>query len=253
MNNAPTPDGRGQDRPNDAEPFFPSEGSFHPVVPLSEVGDTPAPLTPINPADVGQPAEAAWAREAHRARLKEEEETLVPLRTARARGARQSWLVTASVIALSVVAGVASGTYLIWSSPRAHETQPPARVEAEAPSLPPAPAVEQDAAVAKVEHVNEAVKVEKPTEVAKAEKPAEVSHEPKPAQPPQPTPRPERPARAAVEPREVTPAPKPTRTQSAASSRPRVTTAEPRPPAARTLPISSPPPSAKSKKVIQWP
>ncbi|MFL6337307.1 MAG: hypothetical protein ACJ754_28745 [Pyrinomonadaceae bacterium] len=255
MNNAPTPDGRGQDRPNDAEPLFPSEGSFNPVVPLSEVGHGPAPLTHVNPADVGKPAEAAWAREAHRARLKEEE-TLVPARAARARRARQSWFAAAAVIALSVVAGLASGTYLIWSSQRAHEAQTPARVEAEAPSLPPAPAVEQEKAVAKVERPNESAKVEKPSEVAKAEKPEEVSHAPKPAQPPQPAPRTERPTRAAAEPKEVA-APQPARVRSAASSRPRVTTAEKRPPAPqtaeRTPPISSPPPTAKSRKVIQWP
>jgi hypothetical protein len=258
MNNAPTPDGRGQDRPHDAEPFFPSEGTFNPVVPLSEVGRMPAPLAPSNPADVGRPAEAAWARAAHRARLKEEEETLVPSPAARARRARRSWPVTASVIALSVVAGLASGTYLIWSSQRAHETQPPAQVAAEVPTLPPPPAPVADT---KVEKVNEPADEEKPREVAKAEKPNEAAPAPKQSPPfrpaPTPEPRAERPTRAAAEPRELTPAPKPTRTQSAAPTRPRVTTADKQRPASqpseRTLPISSPPATARSKKVIQWP
>lgn len=248
-NDAATPDGRGPERPNDAEPFFPSEGTFNAVVPLSEVGRAPAPLSPPNPADVGLPAEAAWARAAHRARLKEDEETLVPARAARAHRARRSWLVTGSVIALSVVAGLASGTYLIWSSQRAQEAPPPAQVAAEAPAPPP-PSV----ADSKVEKVNEPADEVKPREVAKAERPIEVAPAPKASPPlqPAPTPRAARPARAAAEPEELTPAPKPARTQRAAPTRPRVTTAETRP-AARTPPISTPPPSAKSKKVIQWP
>jgi hypothetical protein len=258
LNNAPTPEGRGQERPPAAEPFFPSEGPFNPVVPLSEIGNAPAVLPAVDPADVGEPAEAAWARQAHRAKLKEEEETLVPSRAGRARGRRQSWLIPASVIALSVAAGLASGTYLIWSSQRAPEPQPPARVATEATILPPAPDAtpapvkEQETATTKVERAAEPAGDEKPTEVAKAEKSVEAAHAPKQAPPPpQPAPRAERVARAA-EVKEVTPAPKPARTQSAPTPRPRVTTAETHPPA-RTPPISSPPPSAKSKKVIQWP
>jgi cytoskeletal protein RodZ len=263
MNEAPTPDGRGQDRPRDAEPFFPSEGTFNPVVPLSEIGRRPANLPAVDPADVGRPAEAAWAREAHRARLKEEEETLVPARNRRARGVRRPWLVPASVIALSVAAGLASGSYLIWSSQRAQQSQPPARVAAEAtapapaPDASPAPAAEQEAAATKSEKAGEPARDERPGEVAKAEKssgpaPAKGAQRQEPP-PPQPAPRAERAARAAAaEAKEATPAPKPARTQSAPTPRPRVSTAETHPPA-RTPPISSPPPSARSKKVIQWP
>src|SRR5215207_7884236 len=101
MNNASTPGGRGQERPNDAGPFFPSEGSFNPVVPLSELEHAPAPLPAVDAADVGRPAEAAWAREEYRASRagpKDEETTLVPART---RGERRPWAVTAVVIALS--------------------------------------------------------------------------------------------------------------------------------------------------------
>lgn len=249
MNNAPTPDGQGQDRPHDAEPFFPSEGSFNPVVPLSEIGHAHASLPSVNPADVGKPAEAAWAREAHRARWKEDEETLVPSR-AGARRARRSWVATAAVIALSVVAGLASGTYLIWSAQRAKSSQPSTEVAAEAPALPPTPVEEQAEALPKVERVNESAAVEKPKprEVAKAEKTDEAAHAPKQLPPLQPAPRAERIARAAAEVKETTtPAPKPARTQSASPSRPRPTNTETQPP------ISSPPPSAKSKKVIQWP
>lgn len=258
MNNAPTPDGRGQDRPNDAEPFFPSEGSFNAVVPLSEIGHAHASLPAVNPADVGKPAEAAWAREAHRARLKEDEETLVPSRAGKARRARRSWFATAAVIALSVVAGLASGTYLIWSAQRAKPEQTPSAVVAEAPAPPPAPVAEQAEALPKVEPVHESADNEKPREVAKADKTNEAAPAPKQSPPLQPAPRAERVARvAAAEAKETTPAPKPVRTQSATPARPRLTNADKRPPApapsARTLPISSPPPTANSKKVIQWP
>jgi hypothetical protein len=264
MNNASTADGPGQDVPQDAEPFFPSEGTFNAVVPLSEVGRAPAPLPPVDAAA----AESAWARDGHRAALKEEEEetTLVPARRGGARGttvpgARRSRVFPAAVIALSITAGLASGSYFIWSSQRAPAAQQTApsdaatRVEAEAPTLQPAnaatpaPVVEEVEADAKAGRADEAAKAEKAGEVVKAEKspePARVA----------PTPRAARPARAAAaEVREVTPAPKPARSQSAPTPRPRVTTAERRPPrpTARTLPISSPPPSAKSKKVIQWP
>ncbi|HWS90349.1 MAG TPA: hypothetical protein VN282_25485 [Pyrinomonadaceae bacterium] len=251
MSNASTPEGRGPERPHDAEPFFPSEGTFNPVVPFSEIGETPAPLTlpAVDPADVGKPAEAAWAREAHRAGRKEEEETLVPSRAARAPRGRPSWLVPAVVIAISVVAGLASGSYLIWSAQRAREATPPAQVAAEAPALPPAPPAEQAESPTKVEEVREPVEDKKSGEVAKAEKSAEPSPAPKPAPSPQPAPRAEQVARAA-EARETKPAPRPARTPSAAPARPRLTTAARQPPAP---PISSPPPTSKSKKVIQWP
>jgi hypothetical protein len=257
LSNAPTPEGRGPERPNDTEPLFPSEGPFNPVVPLSEIDDAPAPLTlpAVDPADVGKPAEAAWAREAHRAGRKEEEETLVAPRAARAPRGRPSWLAPAVVIAVSVVAGLASGTYLIWSSQRAAEPQRSAQAAPEAPppqpapttAATPAPVLEKAEASdesAKVERSNESATVERSNEVVKVEKPREAAR-------PAPTPR------ADAEAREVKPAPKPARTQSAAQARSRVTTAERRPPAPpsteRALPISSPPPTARSKKVIQWP
>ncbi|HEX8189268.1 MAG TPA: hypothetical protein VF586_13010, partial [Pyrinomonadaceae bacterium] len=233
MNNVSTPDGRGQDRPNDAQPFFPSEGSFSPVVPLSEVGRAPAAHRPVDAADLGRPAEADWARAAHRARLKEDEETLVPGRRRAARGARPSWLVPAAVVVLSVTAGLASGTYLIWSSQSAPDSQTPVPIAAEAPAaeaptLPPPPAPEPETADAKVERVSEPVKEEKPGEVAKSEKAGEAARPTKQAPPPQPEPAPraERVARAAAEPKETAPEPKPARTtRSAAPARTRPTTA----------------------------
>jgi hypothetical protein len=245
MNNAATPDGRGQERPHDAEPLFPSEGPFNAVVPLSEIdaAHAPAPLVQVDPADVGKPAEADWAREAHRAGLKEEEEaTLVPARAAGVQVARRSWRVTAAVTVLGIASGVALGTYFFKS----FRPAPPARVAAEAPTPQPAPPAAATPApvVEKAEASNESARVERSDEVVKVEKPREAAR-------PAPTPR------ATAEAGEVKPAPKPARTQTAAQPRPRVTTAERRPPAPpsteRALPISSPPPTARSKKVIQWP
>ena len=261
MNDASTADGRGQDEPNEAEPFFPSEGTFNAVVPLSEVGGAPAPVAPVDAAGASRPAEAAWARDVHRAGLNEEEETtLVPARRGGARGttapgARHSRVFTAAVIALSMMVGLASGSYFIWSSQRAPAAQQTApsdaatRVEAEAPAPQPADAATPAPLVEEVKRTDEPAEAEQAGEVVKVEKPVEPARV-------APTPRAERPARAVTaEVKEVTPAPKPARSQSAPAPRPRVTTAERRPPAptVRTLPVSSPPPSAKSKKVIQWP
>jgi Ankyrin repeats (3 copies) len=86
--------------------FFPREGNFSSVVPLSEVGT---------------PRESRFDEQ--------EETTLVPARTrhaapssmhgaARNRVGRPSWLVLAAVLALSVAAGLIAGTYLIKSRQR---------------------------------------------------------------------------------------------------------------------------------------
>lgn len=265
MNNAPTADGGGTEAPRDAEPFFPSEGTFNAVVPLSDIEGEPtrAPLVPVDAADVGQPSEAAWAREAHRAALKDEEETtLVPKRRPVATGGRPAWFVPAVVIWLSIMAGLFSGVYLIRSTQRAAVSPTPAQVAAETPSLPPAaaptpaPVVEEVRAEAEVEKVSEPAAGDKSGEVAKAESPREAARpaaadEPTPSRPAPPT----RTARAAAEAREVAPAPKPVRAESATPARTRATAAAKRQPAtpARTLPVSDPPPSAKSRKVIQWP
>ena len=253
MNNAPTPEGRGHNRPDDAELLFPSEGPFNPVVPLSELGDAPAPLPAVDPADVGRPAEAAWAREAHRARLKEDEETLVPARADGVRSrSRRSWAVTACIIALSVAAGVASGSYLIWTSQRAHESPPPPpEVAAEAPSVQPAPAAVENPPAPKVEKAKEVFRDAQTREVVKTGKTNETAHAPKQVPLVETTPPASAPPRAAAEPKRSEPA----RVRSVTTKSPRTARAEAEPKAAlgRDLPISSPPPSARSKKVIQWP
>jgi hypothetical protein len=272
----------------EAEPFFPSEGTFSAVVPLSEIGPSPVTLREGS----GEPAEAAWAVVAHRAGAKEEEETLVPRRGRGASyapagdGPRQSWAVTAVAIALSVVAGVAAGGYLVWTSQlvaekrlehRAAEPAAP-QVAAEVPApAEPAPAPEAQPSPDPAPDVAEAKATEaKATEAkaaeAKAEEPREVARAPK-VNPPaadlaatahaaeaprrraaEPEPRAERAPRA--EAREAAPAPRPAAARAAAT-RTREAAAERRatapPERQRTLPVSSPPPSAKANKVIRWP
>lgn len=290
MNNAPTAGGRGPGGPQEAEPLFPSEGAFNTVVPLSEVGRAPAhaPLKRVDPADAGQPSEAAWARARHSEGSKDEEEaTLVPARRTRgarraagAAGARPPWVATAVVLILSVSAGLASGAYLLWSSgggaasrqadtpaaPVAPATQDQAQVEAaEATSLPPAsaptpvPPAAESAGVSEAGKVKEVEKERESGEVARSTKAATPAAEraARTAAAPPPVSTSGSSTRAAAAPRAVAPEPKPARVQPAAPARTRATTAARRTPApaapARTLPVSSPPPSARTKKVIQWP
>jgi hypothetical protein len=269
MTNASTAGGGGHERPDDAEPFFPSEGSFNAVVPLSEVARAPA-VRGGGP-DAGQPAEAAWARAARRAEAKEEEETtLVPARDARARGRGSAWGLTAVALVLSVAAGVAAGAYLVWSAQptaapaveanAATQTAPQPETQT-ATATTETPAVEANAEKSNAIVEDEKTADEKAAEVFKGKRSSEVARAPKEAneaktRATEPAPsRAERPARPASEERET--AAKPAPRQSNAAPRARVTAAS-KPPhtastSARALPISTPPPSAKSKKVIQWP
>ena len=99
--------------------LFPAEGNFSAVVPLSEVGDTPASLinAPMRRVSAENLITRAEARE--RARDDREEETLVPARAARKANASRparvsaSWAVMAAALTLSVAAGLAAGVYLV--------------------------------------------------------------------------------------------------------------------------------------------
>ncbi|HEX8286008.1 MAG TPA: hypothetical protein VF588_21800 [Pyrinomonadaceae bacterium] len=293
MTDASTAHGREPGEQMTPEPLFPSEGEFSTVVPLSEVGA--APFTAGRTPDDGRPAEADWAREERRrtavarrdARAVEEEETLVPSRKGRRRAAavgsrldagRRPWPVTAAAVLLSVLAGVAAGSYLVWSKrPAAVSSAPPAAVETNArPEAPPAePSTNtpspgaSEIAAAPVEAA-EPVAPEAPARApeAKAEK-AEKSAEPSaraakgtttttPAEPAtrEAAPTRARTERAASNKTEAAPAPRPARAE-APTRRATTTAAATRPtrPAtsARQLPVSAPPPSSKSKTVIQWP
>jgi Ankyrin repeats (3 copies) len=118
---------------SDTQLFFPPEGNFNAVVPLSEVGK---PLDKTRRSDGHEKARRAD---------EQEEVTLVPARAAhapRSRVGRPSWLVLAAVLTLSVAAGLTAGTYLIKSRQRIElQTAAPLSVErtagvAEAPEAP---------------------------------------------------------------------------------------------------------------------
>lgn len=263
MKNASRADGREHDEHAKAEPLFPSDGRFKAVVPLSQLDD-----------------EAAPTREALASDEPEEETTLVPARRSRARlphtprakrGIEQSWPFLAAVLTLSVVSGLAAGAYMIRSL-RPSETHsagtPAAGVAAESveksagtkpaaappapPASAPAPQTEQNRLAAlpvageasdepdvKVESINGAARPRKSStdEDELAADRAEVTK-----------PRTRTRARAAED---AEPAPKLTRADAGPRrpERPARAAASPE----RNLPISSPPPSAKSRKVIQWP
>lgn len=304
MTDASTAHGREPTEPINPEPFFPSEGAFSTVVPLSEVGRTPASYR--GGADAGRAAEADWAREDRRRDLKSsgEEETLVPARLSAGRrarragskaGARQSWAVTSMALALSVVAGLAAGAYLVRSQQSQEARRPaapvveaatseqvaseePATAEA-AVTMEPAPpwAPEPEPNAPEVAATSAAVASAAPAESsapatktaapavtnvprAAAAEPAErrdVESERRVAETERRAvenePRVERRARA--EAGAAQPAPKPARREAA--PRREAAATQPRPPRAaptgRALPVSAPPPSAKSRTVIQWP
>ena len=275
MSDASTSHGSEPNEPARREPLFPSEGEFSAVVPLSEVGR--APVSAERTPDDARPAEAGWAREAHRgtaltkrgAKAFEEEETLVPSRSKRERrvgddtrpGARRrAWPVTTAAVVLSVLAGVAAGSYLVWSKRPAVVNRPETRevandinahATAAAPpaevAAPPAPDLNARVADAKTEGPPEpSARPAKstPTTVEPPAREAALTREAAPTRP--------RAERAAAV---VAPAPKPSRADAPARSD--ATDAERRQArravSRRDLPVSAPPPSARSKTVIQWP
>lgn len=296
MSDASTARGGEPTEPITPQPLFPSEGDFSTVVPLSQVGR--APVVAGKTAGDGRPAEADWARRERRgariarrdAKAVEEEETLVPTRARERREARadsrrgagqRHWPVTAVAVLLSVLAGVAAGSYLVWSkrpvavSPTAQEAaaEIPSPAAEAPPAEPVAPPAEEvaDAPLPGGEEIA-AGPVEEAAPVA-PEAPARAadSKDEKSAQPPtraakNTTPPAEsatrddratraRPERAAPAAPDAAPAPRAAR--NPAPPRRAATNAGPRPtrPATsgRRLPVSAPPPSAKSKTVIQWP
>jgi hypothetical protein len=248
MTDAPGERGRGPSEDAggraEAEPLFPSEGTFSAVVPLSQVRDVQASASDPAAADVAAPEEP------------EEEATLVPAprapsagRGGTARSGGRQWLVTAAGVILSVTAGVAAGVYTVWTR-QTRQTPPPVTraADAAAQSQPAPQTMPTEAA---------------PTEPAQAASPGaagapatsdEVVRAER-AEKPEAEPRATRRARADAEPVEAAPAPKSggagaaaRRLASHARPKPNTTAA-----AGRALPVSSPPPSAKSRTVIQWP
>lgn len=257
MKNASGAEGRGQGTRRTTKPLFPSEGNFSPVVPLSQTGE---------------PEE-------------QDETTLVPARVRPARrtahtpyapkGTEQSWGFIAVAVLLSALAGGAAGMYILRSQQPAdafvtgppagdavtaadvHSTEPPAAPSNEPTPAPTPPTPDKLAAAPEsaARPIVTAAPDEADTKVERLNTSApSQKNSPQAADPP---------ARRAAqpEPRVVSPP----RATAEASPAPRITRAEPAPrrreayapptatPRARPPLVSAPPPSAKPKKVIQWP
>ena len=277
MNNASEAEGRERRGDAKADLFFPADGNFSRVVPLSQADDKVAAS-----ANTSAPDEADERDEA----------TLVPKRVSHntrlvqvsrpKKGVEQSWSFVAAVLALSVVAGIAAGVYMIRSQRPAETFRPDAsnveaatvngageKVIAAEPAEQPVP--QASATEPQTEHdrlASATTTTAAPTAPAasgvadtKAENASTSSPTPKASPRAADTnarraaetePRAERPARAASEARDASPAPRPTRSDAAPRHADRHVTANAAPPE-RSVPISSPPPSARPKKVIQWP
>lgn len=281
-------EGRGRRGDAKADHFFPSDGQFSRVVPLSQAGDELVPS-----AQTGNEIAASADTSAPDEPDERDEATLVPMRVSRnasrfqvsrpKKGVEQSWVFTAAVLALSVVAGVAAGAYMIRSQRPAETFRPDAsNVEAAAvnggggkviaaePAEQPVPQAsatspqtepqtEHDkltsattTAAAPTTPVVADTKVESVNASASTPKASPRAADATARRAAETEPRAERPARAASEARDAAPAPRPTRSDAAPRHADRPATANAAPPE-RSLPISSPPPSARPKKVIQWP
>jgi hypothetical protein len=296
-----TSEAEGRERRGDAKAdlFFPSDGQFSRVVPLSRADDELVPS-----AQTGSEVAASADTSAPDEPDGHEEATLVPMRVSRnaslfqvsrpKKGVEQSWGFTAAVLALSVVAGVAAGAYMIRSQRPAETFRPDAsnaeaaavngageKVVAAEPAEQPVPQASATApqTAPQTEHDRLAsatttaaataattpqgvadttppgvtdTKVESVSTSASTPKASPRAADATARRAAETEPRAERPARAASEARDAAPAPRPTRSDAAPRHADRPATANAAPPE-RSLPISSPPPSARPKKVIQWP
>lgn len=256
----------------DATPaFFPADGQFRTVVPLSEVGRTTAAIegnptlkaatAAVLPRGNDRVKTARLSTDGHDD--EQEEATLVPTRASRAAPARprpavwQSWPITAVALVLSVIAGLIAGSYLIGSrqSVETQRTTPqlPATESAPAPVAPVATAGEPDAKADKV-IAEEFVSKATPPAITPESRRAPV------AEPPArrvviSEARLERPAQTVRGSVDRSPAKKSAQRDAAPlqRTRPAQERSSTSAPATQSLPVSSPPPSAKSRKVIQWP
>jgi uncharacterized protein len=256
--------------------FFPPDGEIHPVVPLTEIGDARQvrETTPLSKAGEveSEPDEDARPKVSQPASVEQddapEETTHVPARPTRAatihsrpvapaKGIRQSWAVPLVALALSLVVGLVAGTYLMKSVRPTATRQPATEALGTATPLAPepsptpvAPVVADGGAEAKVEARKEAGPV--PKSVAR-----EAAGSPAPdAEPPSrrtaiSDERPDRVARRSVE-RSTAGSPAQSN-EAATSTRTRGAERASSGPPKHSLPISTPPPSVESKKVIQWP
>ncbi|MDT5156176.1 MAG: hypothetical protein QOH51_533 [Acidobacteriota bacterium] len=281
MTNASTAQSREPiDTPEtDAAMFFPTEGTFSPVVPLSKINES------LELSDAsGEPA------------TEEQEDTLVPLRVSHAtetretraltqtrprsilrpKSVRQSWPVTVIAIALSVIAGLIAGAYLVgFRQPAGTLGAAPLAVDATHATVDATPLTEvatqapepQPATATSDTQASTATVTSNPQASQPATTPAPPNSAPdtRREHASAPTARgvanadahAERPTRTPSVERDL-PATKPAQRDAATTTTVRRTrVAEERPttpaPPKQSFPVSSPPPSAKSRKVIQWP
>lgn len=269
----------GGDEANVIAPFFPADGQFRAVVPLSEVGSTTATTIDDAPPSKAIAAEVVprgselvkAARPSTNGREDEQDETtLVPKRVNRAAPMRptptvwQSWPIMAVALVLSVIAGLIAGSYLIGSRQTVETQQRPApsspvtTESADAPATSVVNTVEADAKAEKVNEDESALKTA--PAIAHAESPRAAGGA-------EPTTRRvvvtdaslERPAQTAGRSvdrptvRKITQRDTTTEAATTTRARPAQERSSAPAPIQRSLPVSSPPPSAKSKKVIQWP
>lgn len=288
----------GGEHADEQSSFFPAEGEFRPVVPLSEIGETDAAeegnahathetLSPAGEAGEDSHASTPATDDGP------EEKTLVRSRVRSVpaprslppTGARRSWPALALALVLSVTAGLLVGTYLIWprrtaeappiastaedasKAERANQAEATAQASnaspANAPVLPaePQPATVSDrpgdgeqtkAATAGAGHEASDVK---PAQTIKATAGrGEDAEEPLTRRVTNAVARRERPARSDENVKDYSAAARPAR-DSAREREARAASALSSNPVRpeRSLPISSPPPSAKSRNVIKWP
>lgn len=256
--------------------FFPHDGEIRPVVPLAEIGDARQVGETAAPAEVGE-AESEPGEDARREvsqpvggerRDGPDETTHVAARPTRAtsahsrpaayaKGVRQSWAMPLVVLALSLTAGLVAGTYLIKSVRPAATSQPATEALGTATPLGPepaptpvAPAAGDGRAEAKMATREGAGPTPKPVAREAAGSPAPDAGSPSRRAAVSD----ERPVRAARRSVERSNAASPAQSNEAATSTrtrdaERASTGPPK----HSLPISAPPPSAGSKKVIQWP
>jgi hypothetical protein len=274
------------DEASGAHDFFPPVGNFNAVVPLSEIdADSESPITPTAsvPTIKSHLVRAAIRDNSHE---EQEETTLVPSRAGRAstpsRTAtrRPSWSVMIAALALSLTAGLAAGVYLIKSSVPVELQAPASMTDGGAHDV--AGAEEADGS-RPTQVASESLPETKPQDEtspdavasdvgaqASAEKAARDLNAPKSVTASDATSSrgergpdtasakaavaertPERHARKGAPSTANTPAPpEAVRTRRATSVAERTPVS--RAPE-RSLPVSSPPSSAKSKRVIQWP
>lgn len=256
--------------------FFPPDGEIRAVIPLTEIDDARRAGATTPPAKVGEaetePGEDARPEVSRPASGKQddapEETTRVPARAARAaapraghamrpKGRSQSWAVPLVVLALSLVAGLVAGTYLMKSVRPAATRQPATEAPAattpvgpEPVSAPVAPAVADGGAEATVEARKVARPIPKPVAREVAGTPAPDA-EPLSRRDASSGESLERAARKSVE--RSTAGSHARGGEAAAMTRTRGAERASSGPPKHSLPISPPPPSADSKKVIQWP